>query len=179
MGALIYAASGGVTQTRYVGAGTAWASKSRVPELFGFADGAAIDSVTVWWPSGIKDVMRHVPVNRTLVLTEDEVVPVLPEEPVPFAIRLSPASPNPFTAATTLVLELSGETAAPVRVEVFDLSGRRVCTVIDRDLAPGSFVAGWDGRDDRGRATAPGVYFYRLTAPGVAATRKLVRLAGN
>jgi hypothetical protein len=177
IGATVTVVSDGHSQIRCVGAGTAWASKSRIPELFGFPDGATLDSVVVEWPSGVKDIVRQPKANRTLTVTENNVTPVLPGEPTPFGVRLTPASPNPFRSATALVLVL--ESRAPVRAEIFDLSGRRVRRLIDRDLEAGSHVAGWDGRDDSGRATAPGIYFYRLTVPGRFLTRKLVRLSGN
>jgi len=64
-----------------------------------------------------------------------------------------------------------------VTIEVYSVAGRLVRTLLDADLTAG--VAGsvvWDGTNDRGERCASGVYFCRVTAPGFAATRKLVML---
>jgi hypothetical protein len=64
-------------------------------------------------------------------------------------------------------------TAGPVRIEVFNVQGRRVRVLADRFLDAGEFDIRWDGRDDRGVSVATGVYFYRVTAPGVESVRKV------
>ena len=61
---------------------------------------------------------------------------------------------------------------------VYDVAGRRVRTLVSETQSPGvdGFTATWDGRDDRGRAVATGVYFYRLVAGDYSQTRKMVLL---
>jgi len=82
--------------------------------------------------------------------------------------------PNPATSAgTTIAFELA--THEPVRLVVFDARGRRVRTLLDAALGPGTVRAQWDGRDDRSRRVASGRYFYRLeTAAGVQSRSLLV-----
>jgi len=66
--------------------------------------------------------------------------------------------------------------AEPTRVslQVFDLQGRVVRTLLDRDAAVGSFETEWDGRDDQGLRAGRGIYFVRLAARGqVTASRKV------
>ncbi len=88
-------------------------------------------------------------------------------EPRPFAVSTTPLPasfairgnyPNPFSGTTTLVFDLFA--LAEVRVEVFDVLGRRVRVVADQRMSPGT------GRtlqlDDAGLSS--GVYFYRITA---------------
>ena len=175
IGARIEVHSGSLVQTREVGSGTGWASKSRLPELFGFPDGATVDSVTVFWPSTARSVVLNPALDTVLRITEDPSTPVLPPPVTPtFSVVLNAPTPNPFVGATGVAFKLS--VATDVRVEIFDLSGRRVRTLIDRRMEAGTQIAGWDGEDDRGRATPPGVYFYRLEAGGRTRVRKLVRL---
>lgn len=89
-------------------------------------------------------------------------------DPMPAgALVLYAASPNPFNPLTSLRFDLLG--AGHVRLEVYDLTGRRVRRLVDDDLSPGSHVAVWDGRDEGGRAMSSGSYFARL------ATRQDVR----
>ncbi len=88
---------------------------------------------------------------------------------------LSLPHPNPFNPMTTV--EYSVEAGGRVLAEVYDLSGRLVRTLLDSEVPAGT--AGrlvWDGTDSRGAACASGVYFCRIQAPGLGATRKLVLL---
>jgi len=84
--------------------------------------------------------------------------------PVPAAARarLLPNAPNPFNPSTQL--RFAVESAGDVSLSVYDARGRLV-----RDLGTAAYAAGehavtWNGRDDRGRAMASGVYFVRLVA---------------
>jgi hypothetical protein len=93
---------------------------------------------------------------------------------VPERLSLLPGRPNPFTRSTTLGLELPRR--AEVRVEIFDVGGRRV-----RRLALGTFDAGahplhWDGLDDAGRRVRAGVYLVRAESGGNLAHARLVLL---
>jgi flagellar hook assembly protein FlgD len=55
--------------------------------------------------------------------------------------------------------------AGEVRLELFDVSGRRVKTLVNGVLAPGPHVASWNGLNQRGDRVGNGVYFVRLTTP--------------
>jgi len=88
--------------------------------------------------------------------------------------RLEPLTPSPFRGSASA--RWVAPEAAPVRLEVYDVRGRRVRTLVDRTVSAGEFRARWDGRDDAGRAAAAGIYFLRLTAPGVERTVKGVLL---
>jgi flagellar hook assembly protein FlgD len=63
-----------------------------------------------------------------------------------------------------------------VTIEIFDVSGRHVRTLVSGAERPGQRAVSWDGRDDRGRPVGSGVYYYRLEADGFRATRKLMFL---
>jgi hypothetical protein len=84
-----------------------------------------------------------------------------------------PAFPNPFTRVAQFRFALQRPGAA--RLEVFDVRGRRVRTVLAPRLAVGAHVLEWDGRDARGQRVAPGVYFYRLRTPERDRRGKIVR----
>ena len=91
---------------------------------------------------------------------------------LPKALTLLPNSPNPFNASTALHVGMPK--AGEVRLEVYDVAGRRVAT---RDV--GQLSAGWrevvfDGRADSGKMLASGVYFYRVHAGGETHMRKMV-----
>lgn len=77
---------------------------------------------------------------------------------------------SPVHAGPVIAFELAAP--APVRVELFDLLGRRVTTLADRTFAAGAHVLPWDGRDAAGARVARGLYFVRRTTPaGIDGTK--------
>ena len=64
--------------------------------------------------------------------------------------------------------------AGRARLEIFDLSGRRLATLADGMREAGAFTAMWAGLAGDGRRLASGVYLARLTAPGLIAARRVV-----
>lgn len=61
-------------------------------------------------------------------------------------------------------------------LQIFDVGGRLVRTLMNGAASEGRKTAEWDGRKNQGMSVASGTYFYRLTAPGFAETRKMVLL---
>jgi len=53
---------------------------------------------------------------------------------------------------------------ADVMLEVYNILGKKIITLVDRQLGPGYWSAKWDGRDRKGESVASGLYFYRLQA---------------
>ena len=95
--------------------------------------------------------------------------------PLPDAYYLESNYPNPFNSSTTISYSLPrmGE----VGLTVFDLLGRRVATLASfQQREPGQHTVTWDGLDDDGEQAASGLYFYRLSAPDFAVTRKMMLL---
>lgn len=84
------------------------------------------------------------------------------------------SAPNPFGSAT--VVRFSIASAGRVTLRIYDIAGRPVRTLIDGWRESSCYEVSWDGRDTGGDMVGPGVYFYRLEAPGVLETRKLVRV---
>ena len=90
----------------------------------------------------------------------------------PTALRLESARPNPFGRQAELSYGLPR--GGRVRLDVYDVRGRRVASVVDRvDIAGWRSVV-WDGRDRAGREVASGTYFLRLESGGQAQVGKVV-----
>jgi hypothetical protein len=86
---------------------------------------------------------------------------------------LEAPAPNPFNPSTTIRYSLL-ETGR-VRISIFDPRGRLVRSLVDGvQIGPRWHSVVWDGRSESGIASSAGVYFARLDAPGVSATRRLV-----
>ena len=84
------------------------------------------------------------------------------------------AKPNPFADRTRLSMDLAA--AGPVRLAVFDVTGREVRILVDRVLPAGRHEFAWDRRDDCGRVLAPGVYLVRWSGTGRGDRVRLVVL---
>lgn len=95
---------------------------------------------------------------------------------LPRAFSLAQNSPNPFNPVTTISYTVPGGYGADVRIEVFDISGRLVSTLVDQYREPGSYSVFWEGTDSYGARVSSGVYFYRMSAGEFVQTRKMVLL---
>jgi hypothetical protein len=93
-------------------------------------------------------------------LTEDNVSPVFGGPGL--SVR---AFPNPFSGQTKVSFELPR--GQKVSLEVYDLRGRCLTTLVDADLGTGFHARSWNGKDDAGRPQPAGVYFYRLLGKDV------------
>jgi hypothetical protein len=89
--------------------------------------------------------------------------------------RLHQNVPNPFNPTTTIRFDVPAG-GGQVRLQVFDVTGRLVRTLVDDFVRPGGRSVLWDGRDHRGETVATGLYLYRLDAPGFTETRKMLFL---
>lgn len=97
-----------------------------------------------------------------------------PAPGLPAVYALRPCSPNPYRASTRIAFDLPR--AGIVRLQVFDVTGRRVRTLIDAPMDGGTYTVPWLGRDDAGRRVPPGIYFYRLESGPFRRTLKAVRI---
>jgi len=98
------------------------------------------------------------------------------DEPgLPHGYALYQNRPNPLNPTTTIQYDVPSD-GGRVVLEVFDVSGRLVRRLLDRNEAAGRQWVVWDGRDDGGAAVASGVYYYRLTAPGYEKTFRMTVL---
>ena len=96
---------------------------------------------------------------------------------LPSEVALGQNYPNPFNPSTLIPYQLAA--TSPVRLEVFNVLGQRVATLVDGEQGAGSYVARWDGTDAAGGAAASGLYFYRLTVAGAHQTGKMVLVDGQ
>jgi hypothetical protein len=88
-----------------------------------------------------------------------------PEATLPAVSRLVGAAPNPFNPRTTIAFELAVD--GYCSLDVYDLQGRRVRSLLAEHHPAGRGEAVWNGLDDRGRRAASGVYLARFQAAGV------------
>jgi flagellar hook assembly protein FlgD len=79
--------------------------------------------------------------------------------------------PNPFNPSTQIRFTLPAP--GPVRIEVFDVTGSLVRTLVNGEFTAGTGEVAWDGTNELGRSVASGIYLYRLTAGRSSITKKM------
>jgi len=113
------------------------------------------------------------------MIMKSNVDMVLNLSPVPEKFALSQNLPNPFQGATSIrfdVPALASNSSGTEKVElrIYNLLGQLVRTLVDANLPTGSsYTARWNGRDERGRPVAAGIYLYNLTAGKHRLTKKM------
>lgn len=91
---------------------------------------------------------------------------------VPTEVNLLPVMPNPVQANTVIFFDLPEQTN--IKLEIYDLLGRKVRTLREGVLGPGRYSAIWDTKDDAATVLASGVYFAVLRAEHIMQKRKLL-----
>ncbi len=88
---------------------------------------------------------------------------------------LRPVWPNPARANAAFSFGIARD-GSPVRLTMHDVSGRRIATLVNDELAAGEHHATWDGCDENGRFVASGVYFVVLDVDGHRSSDKVTLL---
>jgi hypothetical protein len=96
---------------------------------------------------------------------------------LPVGYQLHQNSPNPFSvsafnAATKIVYQLPQR--SHVNLALYDLLGRRLKILVNKEQAAGTYEVGWDGRDASGNPLPSGVYIYRIEAGSFRGWRRLL-----
>jgi predicted CXXCH cytochrome family protein len=93
---------------------------------------------------------------------------------IPREFSLAQNYPNPFNPVT--VISFSVPKKEFVRIDVFDILGRHVRTLVNEEADAGIYRIRWDGVDQHGTQVISGVYFYKLTSQSFESVRKMILL---
>lgn len=130
-------------------------------------------SLLGWYPCEIEDVSLEYKVWG--VLKEGE--PERPDGPkvesgiAPYDFALKSAYPNPFNGSILIEFSLPSDRHAVI--DIFDVLGRKICTLLDAKIKGGQYSVIWTGKDNGNKDVASGIYFCRLDAGGISTTKKL------
>jgi hypothetical protein len=150
-------------------------------------------------PSGTSDILRipatikknigaddnstiHLNLNRTFLSNpEAKEILIQNEGPiVPTTFMLYQNFPNPFNPITKIEFDInkSGESSGieNATLDIFNILGQKVKTLIDCPLAPGHYSVDWDATDNSGSRVSTGIYFYRLEVGSRNQTKKMMLL---
>ncbi len=176
----------GVTFGTPVGNKLVWTA-SESEDLLGYklyraphaGDGEATEFVMFTTKTYWTDTQLASPILYALVAVDssgNESPPINPGQStnvggVPKQLSLHQNVPNPFNPSTTIFYDLPA--AGRVTITVYDVHGRLVRSLLDRQDAAGTRSVAWDGRDNAGQRVASGTYFYRLQTGGRTLTKKM------
>jgi hypothetical protein len=97
-----------------------------------------------------------------------------PAENLPTEFALHQNYPNPFNPDTDIKFDLPKD--SHVKLEIFNVLGQKVTTVLDEDMRAGYRSVIWNGTDNNGNEVSSGVYFYKLIAGDHVFTKKMMML---
>lgn len=128
-----------------------------------------LEETTVYHQKGISLVNTQA---RELVYEFNPVELVNKQEQVlPTQFSLSQNYPNPFNPKTTISYALPAD--AFVKLNVYNILGQKVKTLVDEQQTAGYKQVIWDGKSDRGQEVSSGIYFYQIQAGSFTKTAKM------
>lgn len=98
--------------------------------------------------------------------------PVASDDLVQSPISKLSVYPNPFNPSTTIAFQT--KVAQPINVELYNLKGQKVRSLINGNMEKGEHKLVWDGRDDHGRSVSSGIYFAMVRGKSYRQTIKMV-----
>jgi hypothetical protein len=101
------------------------------------------------------------------VAVDDEVIPVA-------ETALLGNYPNPFNPETAISYSVKSD--APVTLEVYNLKGQKIRTLVNSDVKGGNYTVTWKGDDEHGNKVASGVYFYKMSSGKFTSSKKMILL---
>jgi len=90
----------------------------------------------------------------------------------PLEFALHPNYPNPFNPSTMITYDL--ENKANVRLDIYDLMGRKISNIINKKQPAGRHMVMWHGSDSFNNTVSAGVYIYRLQVDNHVFNRKMI-----
>jgi hypothetical protein len=98
----------------------------------------------------------------TFIYKADFSVNIRDRENSPGNFELFQNYPNPFNPSTMIRFNIPER--SDVSIKVFNILGKEITTLSDKELSPGTFTIDWEARDSNGQLLPSGVYLIRLNA---------------
>ena len=157
------------------------AAPAEAPTVSGqvrLVDGSAVAGAQVML-FDVSDLRRGALVQATTDADGQFALPLgsLGGRGLPQGFALGQNYPNPFNPSTVIPYQLP--TAALVRLEVFNVLGQRMATLVDGERSAGAHTAVWMATDEAGQAVSAGVYIYRLAVNRTYQTGRMVLVDGQ
>ena len=92
---------------------------------------------------------------------------------IPTQFALHQNYPNPFNPSTQILFDVP-EGAELVRLNIYNILGKKVSTLLNNVMSPGKHKIEWNAKDDEGNPVASGIYFYELSSSSFSARKKML-----
>jgi len=132
------------------------------------------DYQVIVWGAGYNDQEKKSSGSDTIIVTVTAADVGEEEQTSNRAIyfELHQNYPNPFNPETEISYTLLKDSR--VKLDIYNLLGQRIRTLVDEYQEAGDRSVSWDGKDERGREVTSGIYLYRLQAGEYSEVRKMV-----
>jgi len=91
---------------------------------------------------------------------------------IPTTMMLEQNYPNPFNPGTQISYQLA--TGGYISLNIYDLLGREIKTLVSEDQPSGNYTVSWDGKDESGNIIPSGIYLYTLSAGNIVESKKMI-----
>jgi hypothetical protein len=155
---------------------TAWVRRyNGAGNWYDLACGIAVDgSGNVYVSGAIYNGSQTYCDYATIKYVQEEVFVEEDRDDIVSSFVLHQNYPNPFNPQT--IIEYSLNFPSDVSLEIFNVKGQLVKTLVDGHREKGFHRVLWDGENDKGGKTSSGIYFYRLKAKDYVEVKKMIKL---
>jgi len=115
--------------------------------------------------SSIIDLASSSEISQSVLSADNEI---------PYQFTLHNNYPNPFNPETNIQFDIPE--SLPVKLAIYDLSGKEVNVLVQNTFAPGKYKVVWNGKDQYGQPVSAGMYIYQIEAGNFRNTKKLILL---
>lgn len=122
-------------------------------------------------PAGTAPIFRQ---DDSALILRPVTLDIETEIEAPLVTKLRNAYPNPFNPETTIAFSVAEQ--GSVSIDIFNIRGQKVKTLVKDDFTAGDHKVVWNGRDDSNKAVSSGVYFYRMQSGKYSATNKMIMM---
>jgi hypothetical protein len=131
-------------------------------------DGQGVVAYALVYGSNITQLRNNA---EAAIAAYNPVAPVTENTPAK-VFHLGQNHPNPFNPTTNIRFTVEKE--GPIDLSIFDISGRRIRTLISGTRVPGDHIVTWNGTNESGSRVPSGMYFYKLVSLEGVSSRKMM-----
>mgnify|MGYP002623867032 CR=1 FL=1 len=178
-GAIVTVEAGGRTFYR-TNDGVHYLGQSKRPVHFGLGEATLVDRIEVQWPSGAQQTFSNITADKSIRITEgnpavEDIITAVQNDAIVQPDKFSlQAYPNPVQFGTTIQINLPQRDR--VRVDIYDVLGRKVSTIASAHFAAGTHTVRWSPVDSDGRQLSNGLYFIRVQTSTNHSTKSILVL---
>ena len=148
------------------------ADGASLPEQVTFYFGTANIPGTSMNPELLNVVCDYPDVNNPAIVSTATVSADV-QQVIPDVFALKQNYPNPFNPSTQISIDVPSGSEF-VALNIYNLLGQNVKTLVNKELSPGQYTFEWDATDGMGFPVASGIYFYELRSESFISRKKML-----